>query len=89
MAVTLQIAFNSLAVKEFQIINPQVLPAEGEIVDFKWDDFITDPGELELLENNDQTFVCSIVFKSYTASDVKIMVVLHEEQEYNARLYNS
>lgn len=94
MITILKISFDSIIDEEFEVRNPPILPDEGETLDFKWSDFITDDAELEKLEasNDSNIWIANILCKTYSKTEVTVHIVLFEEQNYisfrrNSKLY--
>jgi hypothetical protein len=76
--------FESKCKHEFKIHNPVVLPAEGEIVDFEWRNFLDNEDfikELEYFDENDLWF-CNIHSKKYYKNHIETTILLTDEKTY-------
>jgi hypothetical protein len=85
MDLTLRIEFD-LVIQGFDIHNPPMIPCEGEVISFRWEDFITNADDLNTLnaycEHN--FFRVNILRREYTKDHAEVIVVLFEEEHYEA-----
>lgn len=84
MKVILRIQFDSICHATFDIENPPVIPNEGEIVDFRWSEFIDDKNDLRLLTEYGEygVWVANILCKTYAKDNVIVFVALMQEEHY-------
>lgn len=84
MVSILHIKFNSLVFSEFEIYNPPVIPAEGEIVNFRWEDFLEDEEDIKILKehNENSVFICNVLCRNYSKGRVETHIELYEEENY-------
>lgn len=86
METTLYVNFNSRFVDNcaFKIINPPVLPLEGDTFCCQWSDFINEKEKLDILEKYDENGLWKVyvMFKEFRKSGVDVYIALFEEEHY-------
>lgn len=85
MDLRLKFSFNdSTYSAEFTIVNPPTVPEEGEVIGFRWRDFIADETVINKLEKygEDGIFIANVFSRTYTRDYVTVSVYLYEEQNY-------
>ncbi len=86
MQVILSVNFTSLLNTSFQIINPLVLPVEGDVFDCEWKDFIEDTSIVQTLEDNaDCIWIVNVISKHYYKDKVILTITLVESSNYKQR----
>jgi hypothetical protein len=86
MQVILSVNFTYLLNTSFQIINPLVLPVEGDVFDCEWKDFIEDTSIVQTLEDNaDCIWIVNVISKHYYKDKVIITITLVESSNYKQR----
>lgn len=63
-----------------------MLPREGEVIVFRWEDFITNADDLKVLNDycEHSFFRVNILRRKYTKDHAEVIVVLFEEEHYEA-----
>jgi hypothetical protein len=69
---------------DFTIINPPTIPAEGELVRFHWEDFLTDQHAIDTVRKiqEDTVFLADIQCRMYTQDYVLVVICLLTEYDY-------
>ncbi|PYF68494.1 hypothetical protein [Pedobacter nutrimenti] len=85
MNVILSINFDTLIGASFEIVNPVVLPLEGEFFDCTWSDFIKNSETLELLATAQYevgTWQVKVLDKKYSKDEVQVNILLFTPDNY-------
>jgi len=70
----------------FRIINPPTIPNTGEMVEFKWEDYIQDKELLQKIEKvkteEEECFIAEIFKRAYSLNEVKVRLILHKSAAF-------
>lgn len=76
---------------KFSVENPPTIPQTGEVISFKWEDFIADESIVKELyeEEQDSVFICQVFMRKFTSKEVTVSITIYEEGEYNRYFRNN
>ena len=77
---------NSDIKSKIELLNPPVIPSDGETVSFKWSSFISNKKDLKIIAKIENDLVALTLRKHYSKCEVLITILLMTDIEYKKYL---